>query len=63
MGFIFEIESISRLAKARIAVLDGKLLEGLVTVGATAELIHAGRACRFTSGESRLLKCVQERTS
>lgn len=43
MGFKFEIKGISRLQKARIAVLDGRLLEGSVTVGATAELIHRGQ--------------------
>ncbi len=43
MGFTFEIMSISRLQKAGVAVLDGRLLEGSVTVGTTAELIHGGQ--------------------
>ncbi len=43
MGFKFEIKGISRLEKAGVAVLDGRLLEGSITVGATAELIHGGQ--------------------
>lgn len=43
MGFRFEIISISRLPKARIAVQDGRLLDGSVTAGVSAELIHDGQ--------------------
>lgn len=42
MGFKFEIKSISRLDNAGVVVLDGRLLEGSVTTGISAELIHDG---------------------
>jgi hypothetical protein len=40
VAFTFEITHISRLAKAHIGVLDGKLLEGSVTTESMAELVH-----------------------
>lgn len=43
MGFTFEIMSISRLEKAGVAVLDGRLLEGSAAVEISAELIHDGK--------------------
>lgn len=41
MSFRFEIIRINTLTRARIAVLDGRLLEGSVTTDISAELIHA----------------------
>lgn len=43
MGFTFEIMSISRLEKAGVAVLDGRLLKGSAAVEISAELIHDGK--------------------
>ena len=40
MAYTFEITGISKLARAHVGVLDGKLLEGSVTTGSTAELVH-----------------------
>lgn len=42
MGFRFEIMSVSKLPRAYIGVLDGKLVDGSVVAGMTAELIHDG---------------------
>lgn len=42
MAFTFEITGISKLIKANVGVLDGKLLEGSVITGATADLVHHG---------------------
>ena len=43
MAYTFEITGISRLPKAHVGVLDGKVLEGSVTTGSTAELVHGGQ--------------------
>ena len=43
IAFTFEITRISRLAKARIGVWDGELLEGSVTTNSTVELLHNGQ--------------------
>ncbi len=43
MRFTFEIRNIGRLSKAGVAVLDGRLVEGSVTAGISAELIHCGQ--------------------
>ena len=43
MAFTFEITRISRLARAHVGVLDGKLLEGSVTTDSTVELLHNGQ--------------------
>lgn len=40
MEFTFEIMKISRLQKAGIMVLDGRLFDGSVAAGMSAELIH-----------------------
>jgi hypothetical protein len=42
MGFRFEIMSVSKLPRACIGVLDGRLVDGSVVAGMTAELIHDG---------------------
>lgn len=43
MAFTFEITKVNRLAWARIGVLDGKLLDGKVLIGAEAQLEHDGQ--------------------
>ena len=43
MAYTFEITRISKLTKAHVGVLDGNLLEGSVTIGSTAELVHGGQ--------------------
>ena len=43
MAFTFEITGISKFAKAHVGVLDGKLIEGSVTTGATAKLFHGAQ--------------------
>ncbi|MYM65751.1 hypothetical protein GTP45_02745 [Pseudoduganella sp. FT55W] len=43
MAFTFEITHISRLAWAQVGVLDGKLLDGVVLIGAKAQLLHEGQ--------------------
>lgn len=40
MGFGFEFMTITKLRTAGVVVLDGRLLEGYVTAGMSAELIH-----------------------
>jgi hypothetical protein len=40
MAYTFEITSIAKLPRARIGVLDGKLLEGSVTTDSVASLVH-----------------------
>lgn len=43
MAYTFEIARISKLARAQVGVLDGKLLEGTVLVGSIANLVHDKR--------------------
>jgi hypothetical protein len=43
MAYTFEITAINKLARAHAGVLDGRLLNGSVTTGSKAELIHDGR--------------------
>jgi hypothetical protein len=43
MAFTFEITGISKFTKAHVGVLDGKLIEGSVTTGATAQLVHGAQ--------------------
>ena len=43
MAYTFEITRVSKLAKAHVGVLDGKLLDGSVTTGSTADLVHGGQ--------------------
>jgi hypothetical protein len=43
MAFTFEIAQIHKLSRAKVGVLDGKLLDGKVIFNSSAELIHNGQ--------------------
>ena len=43
MAYTFIITGINRLPGARVGVLGGKLLDGVVTTGSTAKLVHGSQ--------------------
>ena len=49
MAYTFEITRVSKLAKAHVGVLDGKLLDGSVTTGSTADWSMAVSTCLWLS--------------
>lgn len=44
MAYTFKITRINKLSKARVQILDGELLEGVVTTDSAAKLVHDGRS-------------------
>jgi hypothetical protein len=42
-AFVFEVTRVSRLPKAGVGLLEGKLLAGKVLTNSQAELVHAGQ--------------------
>jgi hypothetical protein len=43
MYYAFEITGIAELPNAKLAVFDGKLIEGCVTTNSIAELVHGNQ--------------------
>lgn len=44
MSFTFEVSHVTTLPKARVCVLDGRLLDGHVTTGSMATLVHGDQS-------------------
>lgn len=42
MKFTFKIEKLHKLEKSRVVILDGVLIDGVITTGSTAILNHQG---------------------